>query len=290
MSFTYLSSSDDREQWLADRRGLITATDVVTLATSSIGGWTRLKAEKAGLGKPFQGNQYTAWGHEREPVIAGIMQAKYPWLNPNSLLVRNDDDPRWGCTPDMIGDAGLCQIKTELWKGSPRTEPEKSHAIQCQWELLVTGMDENILVYEPYEETEFGFRLVDQFADPQEFLIKRDDDQFAELIDLAESFLRMGEPSPMDALLADYADAKAKADAAAADVAAVKEKILAEVGDRDSYKHVSEGIGAVSLSTPKPTERFDSNRFKKERPDEYQEFVKVSQAKPSLRITMEDAA
>lgn len=289
MSFTYLSSSEDRERWLADRRGLITATDVVTLATSGTAGWTRLKAEKAGHNKPWTGNRYTQWGHEREPVIAAAMREKYPWLAPNSILVRNDDDPRWGATPDMIGDAGLCQIKTDLRHGDVRTKEERSHVIQCQWELLVTGLNENIIAYEPYEETEFGFRLVDQFADPQVFLIKRDDDMIADLIELAEKFLAMGEPSPMDALLADYADAKARADAAAVDVAAAKEKIRHEIGERDSYKHVTD-FGSINLSTPKPAERFDSKRFKEERPDDFREYVKLSQSKPSLTISVEDAA
>jgi hypothetical protein len=41
----------------------------------------------------------------------------------------------------------------------------------------------------------------------------------------------------------------------------------------------------LSLSTPKPTERFDSAAFKSAQPDLFREFVKVSQSKPSLRIT-----
>lgn len=283
MSFTYLSSSEDREQWLADRRGLITATDAVTLATSGTSGWLRLKAEKAGHSKPWTGNRYTQWGHEREPVIAAVMQEKYPWLEPNSLLVRSDDDPRWGATPDMVGDAGLCQIKTDLRNGDVRTEPERGHVIQTNWELLVTGMEENILVYEPYEETEHGFQVVDPFAPLQEFLIERDEELIAYLIGLAEKFLNMGDPSPMDGLLADYAEADARLATAKDDLDQVKEKIRHEIGDVDSYKHVSE-LGSVTLSAPKPRRTLAKDRIEQDF-DLADEHYKTITPEPSLRVT-----
>lgn len=282
MTYTYVESSENYEAWQEAKRHLITATDVATLASSSVAGWAQLKARKAGK-KGFPSNQYMQWGIERETVIAQIMAEKYPWLAPNTHLVRMDEDPRFGATPDMLGDAGLCQIKTSLWKGEKWSEPPQKYVDQCQWEMYVTGLDENILAVEYYEPTEGGFRVVDPFEPVHELLIERDSDRIVYLIELAEKFLAMGEPSPMDALIADWADAKIAADVAKDRLAEVEEKIRHEIGDQPSFKHVSEA-GSVTLSTPKPTERFDSARFKKEHEDTYREYVTTSQGKPRLTV------
>lgn len=282
MTYTYVESSENYTAWIEAKRHIVTATDVATLASTSTAGWMQLKARKAGQSS-YPSNQYMQWGIERETVIAQIMAEKYPWLAANTHLVRLDEDPRFGATPDMIGEAGLCQIKTSLWKGERWAEPPQRYIDQCQWEMWVTGLEENILAVEYYEATDDGFRVVDPFSPPHEFLIERDEERIAYLIELAEKFLAMGEPSPMDALIADWSDAKLAADVAKDRLAEVEEKIRHEIGDQPSFKHVSEA-GSVTLSTPKPTERFDSTRFKKEHEDTYREYVTTSQGKPRLTV------
>lgn len=282
MTYTYVESSENHAAWIDAKRGLVTATDVATLASTSTAGWMQLKARKAGQSSS-PSNQYMQWGIERETVIAQIMAEKYPWLAANTHLVRLDEDPRFGATPDMLGDAGLCQIKTSLWKGEKWSEPPQRYIDQCLWEMYVTGLEENILAVEYYEATDDGFRVVDPFSPPHEFLIERDEERIAYLIELAEKFLAMGDPSPMDALIADWSDAKIAADVAKDRLAEVEEKIRHEIGDQPSFKHVSEA-GSVTLSTPKPTERFDSARFKKEHEDTYREYVTTSQGKPRLTV------
>lgn len=42
----------------------------------------------------------------------------------------------------------------------------------------------------------------------------------------------------------------------------------------------------LTTVTPKPRETFDTTRFKKEHPDLYAEYVKMSEVKPSVRITV----
>ena len=283
MTYSIGPSFEDYEEWLAARAEGVTASEVGKLAHSGSASWMKLKAEKAGLTEPWKGNQYSRWGQEREPAIAAIIAEKYSWLKPNDNVLRLDDDPRLMATPDMMGDAGLCQIKTHLWKGEPLTAPVPSHETQCQFELLVTGADENILVYEYYEPTPHGFQVRDPFAPLQEFLIVRDEERIEQLRGIAYQFLAMGEPSPMDALIADWADAKIAADVAKDRLAEVEEKIRHEIGPQDSFKHVSE-VGSVTLTTPKPTERFDSTRFKKENEDTYREYVTTSQGKPRLTV------
>lgn len=282
MTYTYVESSENHAAWIDAKRGLVTATDVATLASTSTAGWMQLKARKAGQSSS-PSNQYMQWGIERETVIAQIMAEKYPWLAPNTHLVRLDEDPRFGATPDMIGDAGLCQIKTSLWKGEKWSEPPQKYVDQCLWEMYVTGLDENILAVEYYEATDDGFRVVDPFSPPHELLIERDEDRIAYLIGLAEKFLAMGDPSPMDALIADWSDAKLAADVAKDRLAEVEEKIRHEIGDQPSFKHVSEA-GSVTLTTPKPAERIDAKRLKEEDEDTYREYVTTSQGKPRLTV------
>jgi hypothetical protein len=50
-------------------------------------------------------------------------------------------------------------------------------------------------------------------------------------------------------------------------------------------QYSSEKIQLTTV-TPKPRETFDTTRFKKEHPDLYTEYVKLSEVKPSVRITI----
>lgn len=283
MTYTIGPPFEDYEEWLAARAEGITASEIAKLAHSGHKSWLSLKAEKAGLSEPWKGNKYSRWGQEREPSIAAVIAEKYPWLEPNSNVLRLEADPRYMATPDMIGLPVLSQIKTHLWKGAPLTDPIPSHATQCQFEMLVTGAEENILVYEYYEETEHGFRVRDPFAPLHEFLIKRDDKTIGNLLKLGLTFFDMGSASPMDGLLADYAEADSRLASAKEDLDQVKEKIRHEIGEEESYKHVSE-LGSVTLSTPKPRRTLDKTAVERdfELTDDY---YKTITSEPSLRVT-----
>ena len=65
------ASDQDREQWLAERRRGVTATELrdIMLASNrdvAIADLVKKKRE----GDRFTGNAYTDWGNDREPVIA----------------------------------------------------------------------------------------------------------------------------------------------------------------------------------------------------------------------------
>lgn len=283
MSFTYVESSEDHDAWLEAKRHLITATDVSLIAHSGTAGWVQLKARKAGTAGSTPQTRYMQWGIEREAVIAQVMSEKYPWLSANHHLVRSDDNPLHGATPDMVGDAGLCQIKTSLWKGKRWTEPPQKYVDQMLWELHVTGLEENILAVEYYEDTPFGLQVVDPFSPPQEFLIVRDEKRLDYLLDLVNQFLNMGDPSPMDSILADWSDLQERKESILADEKALRDKARAEIGDADTYKHVSE-LGSVTLSTPKPRRTLDKTAVERdfELTDDY---YKTITSEPSLRVT-----
>lgn len=289
MTFEYGASSADPEAWHEERRGMVTASEIAHLAHSGKAGWASLKAEKAG-GDRWAGNQHTRWGHEREPIIAERMSRKYPWLKPNDRVVSQSADPRWGATPDMIGESHsmLCQIKTAKLTGKPWSEPPPTYYDQCLWELWVTGFDTNVLVVEYYEDDPvFQFRVAD--PDLYEFEITRDEARIAELVEVAESFLAMGDPSPFDLYLADYARGEELERSGAEIKAAARELIEKEIGDRAAFKFVSDA-GSISLTTPKPSKRFDAKALEADDPDLYGRYVKESQGKPRLTIRPEGVA
>jgi hypothetical protein len=55
--------------------------------------------------------------------------------------------------------------------------------------------------------------------------------------------------------------------------------------EKNIKQYSSEKIQLTTV-TPKPRETFDTTRFKKEHPDLYTEYVKLSEVKPSVRITV----
>ena len=221
MTFTYSVDSTDEEAWhearahTEDGQIVVTASEIAMLANGGTSVWANLRAEKAGAKSRWTGNEYTVWGHAREPDIAASVTALYPHLVHNTRLVINDEQPWLRGTPDMIGTdnaATLCQIKTALWRGEKwdSAHVPKSYVDQMQAEMLVTGATVNLLAVEFYDELDTGgFVPHFLFEDPHIIAIERDDERIAELVAIAEQFQSMGEPDTLDIFLADYARADA---------------------------------------------------------------------------------
>lgn len=295
MEFKYVVSSDDREAWLQARRRGVTATEIAELATGGPAAWEKLRIDKAGHGKPFAGNQYTEWGRAREPLIAAQMAAKYPWLEHNSMLVSHAGDERYLATPDMIGWSPnqLCQIKTRTIRNGKFTEPPRKYRIQCLWELFVTGAGSNILAVEYYRDVHGGgFTEAFPFDHPQEFLIERDDDEIAGLVDIADQFLAGPQPSIFDLYLADYVAGDRLEKSGKAEKAAARELIVKEAESRPAFvRHVSEGLGTVSKSEDRTetVEVFDVATFKSDHPDLYAQYLVKREKEVKGRITITPA-
>lgn len=301
MSFTYSVDSTDEEAWHAarahtnDGQIVVTASEVAMLANGGTSVWANLRAEKAGAKSRWTGNEYTVWGHQREPDIAASMTALYPQLAHNSRLVIQDADPRWRATPDMIATVGslLCQIKTALWKGSKwdRADVPKSYVDQMQWEMFVTDTDVNLLAVEFYDELDTGgFVPHFLFEDPHIIAIERDDERIAELVAIAEQFLDMGEPDTLDIFLADYARADAREKAAKAEKDEARKLIAKEIADRPSGKYVGD-IGSVTQGKDK-TETvtvFDEARFKEKAPKTWEKYVTEKEKTTKGRLTITPA-
>ena len=283
MNYRRLASSENREEWLEARRRGVTATDVARLAHGGRSVWATVKSEKAGE-THFTGNDFTAWGIEREPVIAKTICAEYP-VKHNTDLLQSVEDERWLATPDLLDPNGslVGDVKTAVWKGEPWAEPPPNYYSQLQWQMFVTGIREAILCVEYHQD------FVPTSPFPHVLTVSYDPDHVEELVEVAESFLAMGDPSPFDLYLADYARGEELERSGAEIKAAARELIEKEIGDRAAFKFVSDA-GSISLTTPKPAKRFDAKALEADDPDLYGRYVKESQGKPRLTIRTEGVA
>lgn len=281
----------DEALWLEARRTGVTATEVRDLAKGGSAVKAKLLASKRTGERDFFGNRYTEWGLEREPVLVESMLKPEGFFG-SDVLYHSEANKRHLATPDALylsdGLVLVAEIKTGKGELAPGTAgfDSKGYYDQMQFQMYVVGDDcmECLYVWEQHE---------DFVPFPAEKAwIKRDQKRIEELVHIADQFLAeldadaIPEDAPDDyeehvaAIVADEARLKE----IQARIEERKDSIRALIGDRESFS-ISTSYGKVSLSTPKPAERFDSASFKASQPDLYKQFVKVSQAKPSLRIT-----
>ncbi|MFB9776164.1 YqaJ viral recombinase family protein [Brevibacterium otitidis] len=267
-----------RDEWFEVRRGGVTATDMYRLMYGGKATWATVKAEKA---RPpaFRGNAYTAWGIERESVIAKRICGEYP-LQHNTDVLQHADDPRWMATPDLLDPAGALvgDIKTAVWKGRPWDSVPPNYFTQLQWQMFVTGIREAILAVEWHDD----FMPVSN--DLSIYSVEYDEEHVGECVEVAEAFLTMGQPSLLDTYLADYAAVVSQEQAVKESKDAVRKLIEKEIGDRESFKHVSDA-GSVTKSVGKPRQVFDTDRFKAEHPDLWERYTLTKPGSGRLTIT-----
>jgi hypothetical protein len=278
----------DEEAWLAARRRGVTATEVAKLARGGAGYRNDLLKEKRSGERTFFGDQFTAWGLEREPVIGEKIHNEWGFIL-SDVLYHAPGNTRHLATPDGVyakdGIVTIAEIKTGKHDLDPAGTYFSStgYLDQMLWQAYVCDADEILFVWEQHED--FVPKEI------QSVWIVRNQARIEELIEVADAFLAEldadepgDDPDDYEELVLQYLMAKASCDKWAGVAADYADQIRARIGDRDQFA-ITTKLGKVSLSTPKPTERFDSVAFKKLQPSVYAEFVRVSQAKATLRIT-----
>ncbi len=143
-------SDEDRPEWLGARRSGLTATEIKELWMASPGQRVLLQAEliEKKLGRKqdsFQGNKYTAWGKEREPVIAELVRERFG-IQPESRLVRAAANSRHLASPDGIGvgfdgELVIGEIKTSGKDIAPESPAfvATGYLVQMVWQGYVIG-------------------------------------------------------------------------------------------------------------------------------------------------------
>lgn len=191
------ASDQNREEWLAERRAGITATEAKRLALGEVP--DALVLEKV-LGDSFTGNRYTAWGKEREPVIAELFSRAHPYLVEEHRVFHAAENPRHLASPDMMGQVRdqliLAEIKTSGKNLSdPQIFEKTGYAWQMQWQMYVTGASSCWLVHETHHG-DWAHRPdgseAPQTVDPiRSWRVIRDDQMIEHMKALADETLAM---------------------------------------------------------------------------------------------------
>lgn len=273
------------EDWLAARRGKITATRIAKLANGGAAARVAVAKDMDGDSPPFT-NQFMEWGKEREPYLIGYLNFVYDIEPSRDLYVCGD----YAATPDgitygMDGELTLAEVKTTV-KPLGAT-PEELRQVNPQyydqvcWAAGVCGATSTVFAWELHE----NFVPVRT----EHFVIPFDSDRFAELKEIADEFMAWkqdgGRSTEWDEFMAEYAIARRELDTAKERVAALEEELRERAGGKD-LKLVT-AFGNISLSTPKPTTRFDYTAYRKDHPDLVAPYMKTSGGgKQTLRITL----
>ncbi|MER0028414.1 YqaJ viral recombinase family protein [Corynebacterium sp. KPL4043] len=279
------------EEWAQFRLERLTSTELASLrATRTAANWQRIRHLKDPGDDGFNGNQYTEWGSVREPQLAPLAQEVDTRLiynkNPQTIII-NPDDERLCGTPDLFSDDGevIGEIKTSntLFNGGRyhRWSPDQYY-LQIQANMWHAGAEACVLLVEYYDEENGEFH-------PQECDYQTITYDPAAVQDLKETAAEwftwleegttpdwMGETLSLDdvdeleALVAQFADADAKAKSWAELKEQYRAEILGKVGRDYAGQH---GGFKVSVSTAADSMAFDSTKFKKTHPDLYREYA-----------------
>jgi len=199
-----LSTGEDRDEWLAARVPVITATQSSAIAGSNP--YTRLidvwnEKTDPDYNADHLRNVYleerAALGTEREPEIiawateddrTGGPRAPFP---PNSRLVAHPDRPRLACTParaQMVGKKlVLIECKTTQTRWDQKGIPQ--HILdQCYFQLYVTGAVTVWLAVEMYEWSGRGKNKVATLVETMLVPIQQDDRRLAFILEKIEEF------------------------------------------------------------------------------------------------------
>lgn len=278
MSFTRLPHTDEAD-WLEQRRGRITATEIARLA-SSRAQWAKIRHEKE-HGSDFRGTAVTRWGHDREPEIAKFIRAFV-----DSRLTGNTDlclldGTKIAATPDMLpedlsnGCEVIGEIKTSGRQLIPDNIPQK-YLDQVQVQLMVTGAEVCVFACEVREEDAGEFVP----GDVKTTLIFPDLDRQAELRDIADRFLAGDNPGPMNPdglqnLVWDYLDAKERMEDA---LGAIKEIVGTE-----PETYVCEGAKVIVTADGKFT-RLDAKAMERDHPEITAHYRVARPRKGSVKV------
>lgn len=199
------ASDTDREAWLAERAGGITATNIRDLMLGEV---TDEELADLKLGRKvdsFSGNAYTAWGNEREPVIAAVVQQRYGIAH-ESRVFHAASNSRHLASPDGVGvdfDEALrvSEIKTvgakyDLVPWGADFEA-KGYGYQVQWNLHVLGAERCLFSWEERLGMPGRFRP----GMLRHEWVARDEAVIARLVERADRFLavldaRAASPAP----------------------------------------------------------------------------------------------
>lgn len=285
-----MKNTDNRDDWLKSREGILSATQIARLMVGGPAEWKSVRSEFSGERRDFD-TKYMQWGREREQFIADYAATFVDsTLEPNSNFLVSTRDPRIGATPDAIGDGVVGEFKTSKYPMPPSLKDSKAgmnarYYAQTQVQMFVAGVDACAFVWEQHDDDwpeptpyQPEHQIVEYDAETQKRIAETVDRFFNEddLDDVSEAIVveALNQLRELEEQKQGIEQSQEK----------LREQIRSQLGDEDvSMKFAN---ASVSYYTPKPTQRFDSKKFKTEHPDIYAQYVKAgAPGARRLRIT-----
>ena len=282
--------SFDHEEWLEQRRAVLTATEIAKAIRSPRYARALREEKRTGI-QGFPGNKYTDWGKKREPIIA-----EYIHTMVDSRLEANDDlwindEATIGATPDMVDRDYIKGEPLEII-GEIKTVVEHldwhegdippHYYDQVQIQLYVTDADECLFAWEPYEVVGAEFRVAGKI---RHRIIQRDDERIEELLEFASQWRARKEEVKPDITYPLVQIAKlTEQKVAIQDMIDGFRAEIAEMVGSEPASYEYEGLATVTMTKARITRRFDSTRFRKDHPDMAAKYTTEKEGKPSLAI------
>lgn len=193
MTLASVVAHDDEQKWQEARRPLATATQVRDWATGQPSERSRILVEKiTGAREDLAAVKYIEWGKFREPFLQDWVRQKYDIDPVERDLYISTEYPRFGCTPDGYSDAfgiiSLSELKTTKHDLRPGTGKflESGYEDQIQWEMLVTGAERVLFVWEQHDDVWEPWPTP---YPPQAVWIERDQTRIDKLVEFAHEML-----------------------------------------------------------------------------------------------------
>ncbi len=195
------ASDTDYENWLAERRNGLTATEVKHLYMGgSIDELALLKLMP--VKSSFTSSKYLTWGKEREPLIAAEVSKEYPYLAHESRVFRSASNDRYLASPDMIGvdeveRIALAEIKTSKYDLTPGSDhfDKTGYMYQMQWQMFVLDADYCVFAWERHHDDWLtcpdGVQRPQTIDPVQCVVIDRDEECINGMIVVAEKFFKV---------------------------------------------------------------------------------------------------
>ena len=285
-------ATNSRQEWLRERKKVLTATEIARLHGASPSVWEGLRLSKSEEPREID-SMYLSWGRKREPEICKyVLTFVDSTLEPNDQLLVSTRNPRIGATPDMLGDEVIGEIKTsrfpmpDLSQGLKLSGMALSYFIQVQVQLFVTGADACVFTWERHDN--LWVEVGEKYPEPKPLDINHQivypDCEVFDLIERIVSQFDEGEldsNSRVSQLVQEHHEINKKLKKLEKRKSNVREELekLVDVGERIVTAH-----GAVSYSQGKSRHVFDSKAFKESYPDLYSNFVVEKESKPNLRV------